>query len=198
MPAGAQDILILGLGGLGFQGLNFATAMFGGAPLAADIKPEAREHAASLGATVFDAADEQGSGDAIRALTGGGVFAVVDFVGSSATHAWSRSVIRKGGRVINVGLFGGQVEGFNANLAFLALQSQGVQGSMVGSFPEVGRHAGGPAVCGGDTLAACSAWLGSGSGSDDRCPASLSLACHCAATAASRAFKRARGDRCWR
>ena len=36
---GAKDVLILGLGGLGFQGLGFAKAMFGGDPLGADIKP---------------------------------------------------------------------------------------------------------------------------------------------------------------
>ena len=72
----------------------------------------------------------------IKEHSGGGVFAVVDFVGSTATYEFGRQCIRKGGRVIVVGLFGGQLEGPNGNLFMLALQSVGVIGSMTGSYGE--------------------------------------------------------------
>jgi len=135
-PNGGGDVLILGLGGLGFQGLHFSTAMFGSPPMAADIKPEAREAAAGYGATVFDSSDAA-SIAAIKEASGGGVFAVVDFVGSTETYNYARSCIRKGGQVIVVGLFGGNLDGANANLAMYAIQSVGMHGSMTGSFPEV-------------------------------------------------------------
>ena len=39
--------------------------------------------------------------------TDGGALAVVDFVGSESSFAFANQVVRRGGRIIIVGLFGG-------------------------------------------------------------------------------------------
>ena len=48
-PNGAKDVLVLGLGGVGMQGFQMAKALFGGAPLSADLRQEALDVTASQG-----------------------------------------------------------------------------------------------------------------------------------------------------
>lgn len=54
-PNGAKDILVLGLGGVGMQGLEMVKAIYGEMPLAADIREEALKAAKEKGAQVFNA-----------------------------------------------------------------------------------------------------------------------------------------------
>ena len=111
--------------------------MFGGNCLAADIKPEALELAAASGATVFNSKDKDAI-ERIKATTGGrGVYGVIDFVGSKQTHAFARSCVRKGGTVVMVGLFGGQMEDMHANLPYMIVTSTSVCGTLTGSLGEV-------------------------------------------------------------
>ena len=58
-PNGAGDVLILGLGGVGMQGFQMARAMFGGFPLAADIRPEALAEVERMGGKAFNASDKK-------------------------------------------------------------------------------------------------------------------------------------------
>lgn len=136
-PRGAQDVLILGLGGLGQQGVGLAKAMFGGNCLAADIKPEALALAESSGATVFNSKDKDAIAKIKAAAGGRGVYGVIDFVGSKQTHAFARSCVRKGGTVVAVGLFGGSMEGMHANLPYMIVTSTAVCGTLTGSLGEV-------------------------------------------------------------
>src|SRR6185436_11282992 len=47
----------------------------------------------------------------LMADTGGGAYAVVDFVGSEKTFAFASQTVRRGGKVIIVGLIGGSMVG---------------------------------------------------------------------------------------
>eukprot|EP00041_Stephanoeca_diplocostata_P006180 m.78072 g.78072 ORF g.78072 m.78072 type:complete len:206 (+) comp16216_c0_seq1:976-1593(+) len=135
-PYGAKDVLIIGLGGLGFQAVGFATAMLGGAPMAADIRPESLQAAAAKGVTTFNSTDP----DVIKQIKEAshkGVYAVIDFVGSAATHALARQVLRRGGRCIVVGLFGGSMPKPLTNISIFALTETMVCGSFTGSYTEV-------------------------------------------------------------
>jgi D-arabinose 1-dehydrogenase-like Zn-dependent alcohol dehydrogenase len=64
----------------------------------------------------------------------GGFSAAIDFVGAESTTGFGLALLRKGGRIYIVGLFGGSME---IPLATLPLRAVGVVGSFVGSLPEL-------------------------------------------------------------
>ena len=80
-------LLIVGLGGVGMMGLQFARALTDAPILVADIDAAKREAALKLGAReAFDPADA-GARKAIAKASGGGVGAAVDFAGSDKSLA---------------------------------------------------------------------------------------------------------------
>ena len=65
--------------------------------------------------------------------TDGGAFAIVDFVGSEATFAFAQAALRRGGRIVIVGLFGG---GMSMPLPMFPMRAITIGGSYVGSPTE--------------------------------------------------------------
>lgn len=128
-----DDVMILGCGGVGMMGLQFAKSLFGKAPLAADIDDGRLEAATKAGAKATYNTKEPGIAKKIMADTNGGVFAIIDFVGSEATFAFASSCVRRGGRIIIVGLFGGAM---SMPLPMFPMRALAVMGSFVGSLPE--------------------------------------------------------------
>lgn len=133
---GASDVLILGLGGLGFQGLGFCVPMLGGAALAADIDDSKLDEAHRLvpGCKTFNSMFP----DSIKAIKaqsfdGTGIGAVIDFVGNEATANFAEGVLRKGGKHVICGLFGGMQ---HKPLLMFPLMARCTEGSFVGSFEE--------------------------------------------------------------
>ena len=102
-----DEVLILGCGGVGMMGVQFAKSVFGKGPLAADIDDGRLEAAKKAGAKATYNTKEPGAAKKLMADTNGGAFAVIDFVGSEATFAFASASVRRGGRIIIVGLFGG-------------------------------------------------------------------------------------------
>lgn len=107
--APGDPILIVGLGGVGMMGLQFARALFPEARLlAADIDQRKLDAAMSAGAhAVYNSKDA----DTLKQLkvdTGGGVAAAVDFVGSTPSLNYANGALRRGGAIVVVGLFGGK------------------------------------------------------------------------------------------
>jgi D-arabinose 1-dehydrogenase-like Zn-dependent alcohol dehydrogenase len=100
-----ETVLIIGAGGLGSYGIQFARAAGAGAVIVADTDPRALESALSLGAddTVLV---ETGSstGRAVKHLTDGGVDAAVEFVGAAGSVTDAVKSIRPGGRAVVVGV----------------------------------------------------------------------------------------------
>jgi D-arabinose 1-dehydrogenase-like Zn-dependent alcohol dehydrogenase len=132
-PGPDDAVLIVGVGGVGMMGLQFARALFGRAPLVADISADKLAAARQAGAgAAYDAADPQVVRQ-IKADTGGGVFAAIDFVGSESSFALARNSLRKGGTAVVVGLFGGA---FAMPIPMLPFTSMQLKGSFVGSLAE--------------------------------------------------------------
>ncbi len=132
-PGPEDEVLVLGCGGVGMMGVQFAQALFGKAPLAADIDPARLEAARAAGAkAVYNSRDEDAA-ERLMADTNGGCFAVVDFVGAQPTFAFAHSVIRRGGRIVLVGLFGGAMA---MPLPLFPLRQLSIVGSFVGSLAE--------------------------------------------------------------
>lgn len=132
-PADASEpIVLFGLGGVGLSGLALAKALFKNPIVAVDIDPAKREQALSRGASEAIDPSEKDALKSFVKRTGGAVGAV-DFVGAPQTFQGAMQVVRRGGTIVVVGLFGGSV---NLALPMLPLKTQTIMGSYVGTLPE--------------------------------------------------------------
>tara|TARA_R110002110_G_scaffold62975_5_gene175323 strand:- start:2419 stop:3465 length:1047 start_codon:yes stop_codon:yes gene_type:complete len=128
-----ERVLVVGLGGVGMMGLQFAKAMFKQAPLGADVDDQKLQAAQGAGAhQVYNPKDPEAL-KKLLADTNGGVPAVVDFVGSEASLKFAMGSVRKGGQVVIVGLFGG---GFSMPIPLFPMRAISIGGSYVGSLGE--------------------------------------------------------------
>mgnify|MGYP002654646803 CR=1 FL=1 len=66
--------------------------------------------------------------------TGNNVLGVVDFVGGESSSAMGVAIVRRGGTVVIVGLFGGE---FRVPVPMFPLKSMAVQGSYVAGLNEL-------------------------------------------------------------
>src|SRR5579872_307629 len=128
-----DDVLVLGCGGVGMMGVQFAKALFGKGPLAADIDDEKLAAAKKAGASATYNTKDPDSAKKLMTDTGGGAYAVVDFVGSEKSFAFASQAVRRGGKVIIVGLFGGAM---SMPLPMFPFRAISINGSMVGSLDE--------------------------------------------------------------
>src|SRR5690606_23722263 len=100
----------------------------------ADIDPRKRKGALEAGASeAVDPADPETRRRLAR-QPGGGFSAAIDFVGAPSSAEFGLSLLRKGGKMIAVGLFGGAIE---LALPLLPLRSISLVGSYVGSLDEM-------------------------------------------------------------
>ena len=132
-PGPDDDVLVVGAGGVGMMGVQFAKHLFGKGPLVADIDEGRLQAAMGAGAK---AAYNTKDPEALRKLmtdTGGGVIGAVDFVGSEASFAFTTNAVRRGGRAVIVGLFGG---GMAMPIPMFPLRALTIGGSYVGSLAE--------------------------------------------------------------
>ncbi len=122
-------VAVIGCGGVGLSGISVLRARGVKNIVACDIDPAKLQVAARLGAA--STVDTRGP-DAAEALRG---FAgVLDFVGSPATAALGTAALRKGGRYVIVGLYGGELV---HPLPPIAQRAIGIVGSYVGSLQEL-------------------------------------------------------------
>ncbi len=131
LPAlAAQDrIAVLGCGGLGLIGISILRARGAKNIVACDIDNAKLEVAGKMGAkeTLNTRA-----GDAPPKLQG--LAAAIDFVGSPATASLGIGALRKGGRYVICGLYGGELV---HPLPPIAQRAIGIVGSYVGNLQEL-------------------------------------------------------------
>jgi len=128
------ELLIIGAGGVGLSGVRMAEAVTGVKPIVADI--DQSKWAAAVAAGAKEAIDPSNA-DTLKALmrsTGGGPAAAIDFVGAAASFMFGFNAIRKGGRVIVVGLFGGAA---TLPVPLIPLKNATVMGSYVGTLGDM-------------------------------------------------------------
>ena len=131
LPALApQDrVAVLGCGGLGLIGISVLRARGVKQILACDIDDAKLAAARKQGAK--EVINTRGS-DAIQKMQG--LAAAIDFVGSPATAALGIGALRKGGRYVICGLYGGELV---HPLPPLAQRAIGIVGSYVGNLQEL-------------------------------------------------------------
>ncbi len=127
-------VAILGAGGLGLSAIGMLRALGHERIVVADIDSQKLSAAEKAGAA---ATLDGRAGDAmvkLRAITGGALFGVVDFVGAGETAQLAMGSLRKGGKLVLVGLFGGEIV---LSIAGTILRAINVQGSHLGSVEEL-------------------------------------------------------------
>jgi D-arabinose 1-dehydrogenase-like Zn-dependent alcohol dehydrogenase len=128
-----NPLLIIGAGGLGLAAVNLTRTVYGVSPVVADIDAKKRQAALDAGASgAIDPADPD-TRDRLLKETGG-FSSAIDFVGAESSTGFGLALLRKGGRIYVVGLFGGSIE---IPLATLPLRAVGIVGVAVGSLPEL-------------------------------------------------------------
>lgn len=134
-PLGKGDtLLIIGAGGVGLSGIRFARRMFDATIVVAEVDRAKWDVARDAGANDVIDPSADGASKALFKATGGGVAGAIDFVGAASTFSFGFGALRKSGRLVCVGLFGGSVP---IVTTMVAMKAVSVIGSYVGSLQEM-------------------------------------------------------------
>jgi D-arabinose 1-dehydrogenase-like Zn-dependent alcohol dehydrogenase len=129
-----EPVVIMSAGGLGLMALNLHQALGGRGAIVVELDAAKREAAKSAGAMAVVDPAQPDALERIKQLTNGGALAVVDFVGSGKTVQLGTDCLTKGGQVVIVGMYGGDV---TLSTAFFPMRAMKVQGSYLGSRAEM-------------------------------------------------------------
>ncbi len=128
-----KKLLLVGAGGVGLAGLEVAKAIFDGEIIVADIDDRKLRTAKEHGAHHVVNTRAEGALAALQQHTGGGVCAAVDFVGAAASFRFGFDALRRGGKIVIVGLFGGDAPFAPISMPF---KMAAIEGSYVGTLTE--------------------------------------------------------------
>jgi alcohol dehydrogenase, propanol-preferring len=129
-----EPLVIVGAGGLGLNAIAILRALGHRNIVAIDVSAEKRTAALAAGATKAVDASSEGVTQRIIEACDGPVLAVIDLVSSSISARFAFDALRKGGKLVQVGLFGGEL---SLPLPIMAIRALTVQGSYVGSPSEL-------------------------------------------------------------
>lgn len=129
-----EPLVVVGAGGLGLNAIAILKALGHINIVVVDVSPEKRQAAMAAGAA--KAVDGSGEGVSRRIMEacGGPVGAVIDLVNGTASARFAFDALRKGGKLVQVGLFGGELM---LPLPLMAIRALTVQGSYVGNPKEL-------------------------------------------------------------
>jgi propanol-preferring alcohol dehydrogenase len=129
-----EAIVLVGAGGLGLNAIAVLKALKHKNIISVDISAEKRAAALEAGATKVVDGGDGGVTARITEAAGGPVLAIVDLVNGTATARFAFDALRKGGKLVQVGLFGGELM---LPLPIMAIRALTVQGSYVGNPKEL-------------------------------------------------------------
>jgi len=129
-----EAVVVIGAGGVGLMGVTLAKKMGAKDVIIVDIDAAKRDAALKAGATKAVDGSAADAVQQIQGATGGGAWGVVDFVGSGQTVNLAVNSAIKGGTVVIVGLYGGDI---TMPTPYFPLRALTVRGSYVGSQTEM-------------------------------------------------------------
>ncbi len=129
-----SSLVIVSAGGLGLLALKIARAAYDINPIVIDIDEEKLKVAKNLGASEIINSSSEDAAQKLMEITNGGANAIVDFVGAESSVNLGYQSLAKGGILVVVGLFGGQI---TIPLPLLTLTEKKILGSYVGSLGEM-------------------------------------------------------------
>jgi D-arabinose 1-dehydrogenase-like Zn-dependent alcohol dehydrogenase len=134
-PLSAGDpLMIIGAGGVGLSGIRLARQLFDVPPIVVELDKSKWETAREAGAGELIDPSADGALRALLKSTGGGVAAAIDFVGAASSFAFGFGALRKAGKLVCVGLFGGATP---IVPAMVSMKAASIIGSYVGSLEEM-------------------------------------------------------------
>ena len=133
IPKTSQNdwVIIIGAGGVGINGILLSSSVHNAKVLVIDNDSSKREQAIEAGADKAFSPDDI---EEIRNVIGIGAKAAIDFVGRPETTDLGLSLVKKGGIVIVVGLYGGSLK---LSLPLVPMRSVTLRGSYVGELREL-------------------------------------------------------------
>ncbi|QTI79724.1 alcohol dehydrogenase catalytic domain-containing protein [Roseomonas marmotae] len=135
MPLPPQiPVVVMGLGGLGLSAVSMLKAMGHEAIIAADVSEAKLEAARAGGASTTVLAKGDDIAARLTAAAGGPLRAAIDLVNSSETARLLFDSLAKGGTLVQVGLFGGEM---TVDLPVMAMRELALRGSYVGSLRDL-------------------------------------------------------------
>jgi alcohol dehydrogenase, propanol-preferring len=127
-------VVLVGAGGLGLAAISILKALGHERIVSVDVDPKKRQGALDAGASAAVDGSGEGVTERIIEACGGPVQAVIDLVNGTATAQFAFAALTKGGKLIQVGLFGGEL---TVQLPLMAMRALTVQGSYVGNPKEL-------------------------------------------------------------
>ena len=129
-----KPIVLIGAGGLGLNAIAVLKALGHRAIVVVDVSEEKLHAATEAGATTVVNGGGEGVAARITEACGGPAEAIIDLVNGTATAAFAFAALRKGGTLVQVGLFGGEL---TLPLPVMAMRALAVRGSYVGNPKEL-------------------------------------------------------------
>jgi len=127
-------IAVIGAGGLGLSAIGMLRALGHERIVCVDIDDSKLTAAIAAGAAATLNSREGNVQQKLKEINGGALYGAVDFVGSADTAQLALGALRKGGKLVLVGLFGGAIQ---LSIATTILRAITVQGSHLGSLAEL-------------------------------------------------------------
>jgi propanol-preferring alcohol dehydrogenase len=127
-------VAVIGAGGLGLSAIAMLRVLGHERIIAIDVDSAKLEAAAQAGAAATVDGGAGDAGERIKRIAGGTLFGAVDLVGTAVTAELALGALRKGGKLILVGLFGGEI---SLSLVSTVQRALTIQGSHLGSVAEL-------------------------------------------------------------
>ncbi|MDB5373879.1 MAG: uncharacterized protein JWP04_2521 [Belnapia sp.] len=129
-----EPVVLVGAGGLGLNAISILKALGHRRICIVDVAEDKLAAAKAQGATDTVLAGPEGTTQRIIEACGGPVAGVVDLVNGTQTARFAFDALRKGGKLVQVGLFGGEL---NIPLPLMPIKALTIQGSYVGDVKEL-------------------------------------------------------------
>lgn len=134
-PGKDEAVVLIGMGGVGLMGIQWMKRLTDATLVAVDIRQENLDEAKKLGAHVIVNPLTDNLVEALKRNTGSSTIpTVIDFVNSTQTAEQSLAILRKGGKLIFVGLFGGHL---TLTLPMIPLRAIELLGCLTGNLQQL-------------------------------------------------------------
>ena len=127
-------VAVMGLGGLGLSAISMLCALGHERIVAIDIDPAKLNAAAKAGAAATLDGRDADTPQKLREVAGGPIYGAIDLVGVAETASLALGALRKGGRLILVGLYGGEIP---ISIVTAIQRALTIQGSHLGTVGEL-------------------------------------------------------------
>ena len=127
-------VMLLGAGGLGLMAIEMLKALGHEKIISADIDDAKLAVAKKEGAAATLNTRDPDAGKKLQQIAGGPLYGAVDLVGAADTASLALPALRKGGKLIVVGLYGGEIP---VSLVLVVQRAWRIQGSSVGTVAEL-------------------------------------------------------------